>query len=58
MKEIEKKVVPDASGGYIPRPGDVPCTDPPTFPNFPELPGLPFPGPWPGDPTEPPTPLF
>ena len=58
MNEIDKEVLPDVSGGYTPRPDQIPCTDPPTFPGFPELPGLP--GPLPGDtpPIIPPAPLF
>ena len=60
MNEIEKKDPPAVSGGYTPRPGDVPCTDPPTFPpsDFPQFPGGPFPSPWPGEPTDPLVPQF
>lgn len=58
MNELDKKDAPEVTGGYTPRPGDVPCTDPPTFPNYPELPGLPFPEPRPGDPRDPLVPHF
>jgi hypothetical protein len=58
MNEIDKKEPPEVSGGYMPRPGDIPCTDPPGFPDMPQIPGLPLPGPWPADPPERPAPLF
>ena len=52
---------PAVSGGYTPGVVNTPpCTDPPGFPptDFPQIPGGPFPSPWPGVPTDPLVPNF
>jgi hypothetical protein len=53
MNELDKKEVPEVSGGYMQRPGNIPCTSPPTFPGpFPSAPEVRAPITGPGYPVE------
>jgi hypothetical protein len=53
MNELDKKEVPEVSGGYMQRPGNIPCTSPPNFPEpFPSVPEVRAPITGPGYPVE------